>query len=40
MPTMTASRRPRAKNTSATTAAVAKASLPINWLALSLAVLP
>ena len=40
MPTMIASRRPSAKNTSATTAAVAKASLPMSWLALSLAVLP
>ena len=40
MPTMRASRRPRAKNTSSTTKAVAKSSLPISFWAFSVAVAP
>jgi alkylated DNA nucleotide flippase Atl1 len=39
-PTITASRRPRAKNTSSTTAEVAKTSLPISLSAFSVAVAP
>jgi hypothetical protein len=39
-PTMTASRRPSANNTSSTTAPVAKTSLPISFCALSVAVAP
>ena len=40
VPTITASRRPRAKSTSRTTKAVAKASLPISFCAFSVAVWP
>ena len=40
MPTITASRRPSAKKTSATTKAVAKISLPISFCAFSVAVSP
>ncbi len=39
-PTITASRRPSANSTSATTKAVAKISLPISFCALSVAVAP
>lgn len=39
-PTMAASRRPRARNTSATTEAVANSSFWISFCALSLAVTP
>ncbi len=40
VPTIAASRRPSAKNTRATTEAVAKASFCISFMALSLAVAP
>ena len=40
LPTIAASRRPSAMNTSATTAAVANSSFCISWNALSLAVTP